>query len=405
MRLLRYALLCLSLPLHAQNLPSLLHDRNVQSTFSIVAFDPQAEEWGIAVATNNLAVGASTAYIRPGVGAFTLIAETEPAYAANGFRLLEQGRSIEEALDFTRKKDTLSYQRQFAGVDADGNVFAFTGESLRYWKGTATHRTGFHFAVLGNQLAPGVTDRMAETFETTTGTLATRLLAALLAGERAGGQINGKQSAALLVKGVRHEWYEDIDLRVDHSRHPFEDLRRLLDYYEGRVLTNRAAFAARNDNPARARGFLAEATRKTKGWYGFYGRIAKVHWLLQEPVPARKLVLEALRAEPRWKENLPAFYGIYDATLERLYPEKKFTLADWTLAVDMLIDVRQAEKAFGLAERTLARFPESPQLWYLKALAAKETGRLSEARRAAARALALDPAHAEAGKLAGALSD
>ena len=83
----------------AQNLPSLLTGKNVYSTFSITAYDSAAQEWGIAVATNNIYVGNSTVYVRPGVGAFSVIAETEPAYAHNGFDQLQQGRSIKEAIE------------------------------------------------------------------------------------------------------------------------------------------------------------------------------------------------------------------------------------------------------------------------------------------------------------------
>src|SRR5476651_2336733 len=89
----------------AQNLPSLLLNKNINSTFSITAYDEVAQEWGIAVATNNIYVGNSTIYIEPGIGAFSVIAETEPAYAINGFQQLKAGKSIEQAINYTREKD------------------------------------------------------------------------------------------------------------------------------------------------------------------------------------------------------------------------------------------------------------------------------------------------------------
>src|SRR5580698_8464757 len=89
--------LSISLCAHAQNLPSLLTGKNIYSTFSITAYDSAAQEWGVAVATNNIYVGNSTVYIQPGLGAFSVIAETLPDYATNGFGLLEKGRTIREA--------------------------------------------------------------------------------------------------------------------------------------------------------------------------------------------------------------------------------------------------------------------------------------------------------------------
>jgi len=224
-----FCVLGLSVYSRAQNLPSLILNRNINSTFSIIAFDPQTQEWGIAVATNNIYVGNSTCYIQPGVGAFSVIAETEPMYAYNGFEQLKENKTIEQAIQFTRLKDTLADYRQVSGIDAKGNVYAFTGSSLKYWKGKSTHLIGKHYVVMGNQLAPNVLHDMASAFEHTEGTLAVRLLKALAAGEKAGGQISGKQSAALLVKGSHNEWFNQIDLRVDHSRDPFADLQKLLN--------------------------------------------------------------------------------------------------------------------------------------------------------------------------------
>src|ERR1700742_572759 len=89
---------------HAQNLPSLLTGKNIYSTFSITAYDSAAQEWGIAVATNNIYVGSSTVYVHPGLGAFSIIAETEPAYAHNGFDQLQQGKSIRTAIEYTMAK-------------------------------------------------------------------------------------------------------------------------------------------------------------------------------------------------------------------------------------------------------------------------------------------------------------
>ncbi|MEO0528768.1 MAG: DUF1028 domain-containing protein [Bacteroidota bacterium] len=195
-----------------QNLPSLLTDKNINSTFSILAYDESAQEWGIAVATNNIYVGNSTIYIAPKVGAFSVIAETEPNYGIKGLEKLSAGKSIEQAIIEVRDTDNGANYRQVAGMDASGHVFAFTGGSLKYWNGHSSEILGNDYVVLGNQLAENVLTDMSKTFENSKGTLAKRLLESLVAGQKAGGQISGKQSAALVVKGTDHMWYDQIDL-------------------------------------------------------------------------------------------------------------------------------------------------------------------------------------------------
>jgi uncharacterized Ntn-hydrolase superfamily protein len=177
----------------SQNLPSLISDKNINSTFSIVAYDADKQEWGIAVATNNIYVGSSTVYIEPGIGAFSVIAETKPEYGIKGLEQLKNGASVKEAIQHTRENDSEAHYRQVAGIDVNGNVYAFTGESLKYWNGSASTRLGKGFVVLGNQLEDEVLSKMAVAYENTKGTLAERLLNSLVAGQNAGGQISGKQ--------------------------------------------------------------------------------------------------------------------------------------------------------------------------------------------------------------------
>jgi len=215
----------------AQNLPNLVTGRNINSTFSIIAYDPEAREWGVAVATNNIYVGNSTCYIEPGLGAFSVIAETEPIYAVNGFKQFKEGKNIEQAINYAKLPDTMADYRQVSGIDGNGNIYAFTGSTLKYWKGKSSQIIGKNFAVMGKQLAAETLNDMAIVFEHSKGALAERLLRALIAGKHASGQVSGKQAAALLVKGTSNEWYNNIDLPVDHSRDPFGDLVRLLNYH------------------------------------------------------------------------------------------------------------------------------------------------------------------------------
>ncbi len=260
--------LIISIQAFGQNSPSLLSGRNINATFSILAYDEENQEWGIAVATNNIYVGNSTIYIEPGIGAFSVIAETNPQYAINGFEQLKEGDTIEEAILSTKQQDGEAHYRQVSGIDRHGNVFAFTGEALKYWRGKAAHQLGDKYVVMGNQLDEKVLKTMASTFENSTGTLAERLLASLVAGQVVGGQVSGKQSAALVVKGSNKEWYNQIDLRVDHSTQPFTDLKRLLNYHYGRIRLNQAIYAHNFGNEKRATKKLQEAENLLVGWNG-----------------------------------------------------------------------------------------------------------------------------------------
>jgi uncharacterized Ntn-hydrolase superfamily protein len=393
-------MISLSAPVKAQNLPSLILNRNINSTFSIIAYDPQAQEWGIAVATNNIYVGNSTCYIQPGTGAFSVIAETEPMYADNGFTQLKQGKTIEQAIQYTRDLDSLADYRQVAGIDANGNAYAFTGSSLKYWKGRSGHLTGTNFVVMGNQLAPNVLRYMANTFEHTPGTLATRLLRSLIAGERAGGQISGKQSAALLVRGVHNEWFNQIDLRVDHSKYPFNDLQRLLNYHYGRILINQATNAIAMGNKNRGEALLRQAVQQTSGWYGIYTKLAKAYLLLDREQNAITLIKAAVLAEPRWKENLSAFYCLYhDPAISPLYPVKLFTVIDWNNAISMLIDLGHIQQSITLSESVIRQYPYSSYTWYLQAKAYHQSGNLQQAKTALMNALRFDPKNADATRL------
>ncbi len=228
-------LVALSINSKGQNLPSLLTEKNINATFSIIAYDEETQEWGIAVATDNIYVGNSTVYIEPGVGAFSVIAETNPQYAIEGFEKLKEGKPIREAITEVRNKDKNANLRQVAGIDAQGNVYAFTGNSLKYWKGHSSELMSENYVVMGNQLKEGVLAAMSKSFVSAKGTLAQRLLKSLQAGQEAGGQVSGKQSAAVAVKGLNNAWYNQIDLRVDHSKTPIKDLSVLLDYIMGEL--------------------------------------------------------------------------------------------------------------------------------------------------------------------------
>ncbi|WP_144478028.1 DUF1028 domain-containing protein [Cytobacillus oceanisediminis] len=198
-------------------------------TFSIVGYDPQEKEWGIAVQSKFLGVGAVVPFAKAGVGAVATQSYANTAYGPQALELMAQGKSAEEAMELITKDDPDKEMRQVGLIDAEGNPATFTGTYCYDWAGGIT---GKHFAAQGNILVDENTVKaMAETFETTEGSLAQRLLQALNAGQQAGGDSRGQQSAALLVVKEKGGYggYNDryIDLRVDDHPDPITELIRI----------------------------------------------------------------------------------------------------------------------------------------------------------------------------------
>ena len=199
------------------------------STYSIVACDLDAGEWGVAVQSKFLAVGSVVPWAEPEVGAVATQAYANPRYGPDGLALLGQGLSAEEVVKRLTDADDGRDERQVGVVDAAGRGATFTGAGCNAWAGG---RTGAGYAAQGNILVSGETvDALADTFEASSVSLAERLLESLAAGQSAGGDSRGQQSAALLV--VKHDGgyagLSDVvlDLRVDDHEAPIEELRRL----------------------------------------------------------------------------------------------------------------------------------------------------------------------------------
>ncbi|HEY3247943.1 MAG TPA: DUF1028 domain-containing protein [bacterium] len=203
------------------------------STFSIAAIDRTTGEIGIAVASKFLAVGAVVPWARADVGAVATQAWANLSYGPDGLELLETGRSAEDVVRTLTAPDEKREHRQLGVVDRLGGAAAWTGSECYDWAG---HRTGDGFACQGNILSgPGVVDALAATFEQTSGPFPERLLSALDAGQAAGGDRRGQQSAALYVVKEKGSYggYLDryIDLRVDDHPSPVPELRKLLELH------------------------------------------------------------------------------------------------------------------------------------------------------------------------------
>jgi len=212
--------------------------QEMTGTFSIVARDPATGELGVGVQSRAFAVGSRVPHARAGVGAIATQASTNVAYGVEGLALLERGLSPDEVVKRLTEADPRRSRRQLAILDARGRVKAYTGAETNPWAG---HIEGENYSVQGNILAgEAVVKEMARAFEETRGELAVRLMAALDAGQAAGGDKRGVQSAAILVvkpidspDRTTDKW---VDIRVDDSGNPLGELRRLLNI----VIANRS---------------------------------------------------------------------------------------------------------------------------------------------------------------------
>jgi uncharacterized Ntn-hydrolase superfamily protein len=193
-------------------------------TWSIIARDGATGQFGIAVATKFFAVGARVPHIAPGIGGVATQALVNPYYGIDGVRLLQDGKSPQEIVAAVLATDAGRESRQLHILDAQGRVAAHTGKDCVDWCG---HVRGDGFSIAGNMLAgPAVLDETAKAYRARAALpFAQRLIAAMRAGEAAGGDKRGKQSAALLINSGE-EW-SALDLRVDDHADPLAELERL----------------------------------------------------------------------------------------------------------------------------------------------------------------------------------
>jgi uncharacterized Ntn-hydrolase superfamily protein len=226
-------------------------------TFSIVALDPETDEWGVAVASKVLDVGYIVPWVEPGIGAVATQAYTNVYFGPWALELLRAGLGAEEVMDSIIARDSMPEQRQVGIIDKHGQAAAHTGTMTSSWAG---HYTDKYVSIQGNILAgKQVIDSMFAAYKRTTGPLSQRLLASLIAGELAGGDSRGKQSAALYVMKERggYEGVDDrlVDLKVVDDPEAVKELERLYTKWQY-VFLAPAYLRFSNEDTARADIYL-----------------------------------------------------------------------------------------------------------------------------------------------------
>jgi uncharacterized Ntn-hydrolase superfamily protein len=282
------------------------------STFSIVAIDPQTGEMGVAVASRYFSVGSVVPWAMADVGAVATQANVNVGYGQQAIDLLRQGLSAPEVLKKILADDKFEGKdgRQVAIVDAKGNVAAYTGPNAPKWAGD---RQGKTWSAQGNILVgPQVPEAMGKAFEATQGELAEKLFAALKAGDAAGGDARGRQSASLLVvkklggRNINNDRY--VYINVDDNPDPFTELRRLLDLnlaYNYGDQTFKALDAGKTD---KARAAAQQALRYAPNSFGSHMRLAFLDYLVGDKAAAldefaRARALNPNNFDQQWKEE------------------------------------------------------------------------------------------------------
>ncbi|HET7047496.1 MAG TPA: DUF1028 domain-containing protein [Solirubrobacteraceae bacterium] len=290
-------------------------------TYSIVARDPATGELGVAVQSHWFSVGPIVPWAEPGVGAVATQANVLPSYGPGALGLMRFGASAGEALERLVAEDSGSAGRQVAVVDAVGRVAVHTGSSAIPFAG---HSTADEVSCQANMMASEtVWPAMLDTYRQTGGSLTHRLLAALDAAEREGGDVRGRQSAAILVVPANGEaWQNVVSLRVEDHPEPLVELRRLVDLHEAYALASEADDCineGRHDDAARlferARA-LAPDNHELLFWAGLGAAHAgDVERGVQD-------VRAAIELQPGWRELLervpPEVAPSAQAVLERL---------------------------------------------------------------------------------------
>jgi uncharacterized Ntn-hydrolase superfamily protein len=249
-----------TLPVFAQ---TYLRNEPFAHTYSIVAFDPQTGDMGVAVQSHWFSVGTIVSWGEAGVGVIATQSFVNASFGPRGLALLKQGKSPQEVVDELIKSDEGRDFRQLAVLDSKGRAASFTGAKCIQPAGNIV---GENFSVQANlMLNEKVWPAMAESFKNSKGPLAERMLAALEAAEKSGGDIRGKQSAALLVvrgKSTGNIWEDRlVDLRVDDHSEPLVELRRLLTVHRAYEHMNNGDLAVEKNDMDKAMAEYSSAMK------------------------------------------------------------------------------------------------------------------------------------------------
>ncbi|MCL6481117.1 MAG: DUF1028 domain-containing protein [Firmicutes bacterium] len=281
------------------------------ATYSIVARDPETGELGVAVQSHWFSVGSIVSWAEAGVGVVATQSFVEPSYGPKGLAMMRMGIPAPDALAALLAQDAGREVRQVAFLDAEGRVGVHTGSKCI---AAAGHRTGVHYSVQANLMdKPTVWEAMAQAFEQTRGDLAARMLAALEAAEAEGGDIRGRQSAAMVIvkaKSTGRPWADRvIDLRIEDHPDPLGELRRLVRVNRaynhmnaGDLCAERRDWDCASREYAAAETLLPEMTEIT-----FWHAVTLVTGGRVEP--ALPLFRKVFAREPKWVElvgRLPA---------------------------------------------------------------------------------------------------
>lgn len=292
--------------------PAILAERSVPAgplvhTYSIVARDPATGNFGVAVQSHWFQVGAVVPWAEAGVGAVATQSFVRVDYGPLGLTLMRSGRSAEEALSSLLSTDPQRDVRQVAMVDRKGAVAAWTGPKCIQ---AAGHVTGKGYSVQANLMdKPSVWPAMAKAYESAGGDFADRLLAALEAAQREGGDIRGRQSAAMIVvraESTGRPWEDRIvDLRVDDDPDPLPELRRLLDLHRAYDEMNQGDEAAAKEDWDAAVAHYTAATRLAPAIAELPFWQAVTLFMAGQEEKALPIFRDVFAREERWRRLVP----------------------------------------------------------------------------------------------------
>ena len=280
-------------------------------TFSIVGYDPNTGDLGVAVQSKFMCIGIVTPFAKANVGAIATQSWINTTYGPRGLQMLEKGMSAKEVLKKLISADEMREYRQAAIIDSKGEVDAFTGKDCFYWAG---HIIGDNFSCQGNICYEGTVESMAKAFETQKGDLIDKLLAAMKAGDEAGrGDVRGKQAATLLVVREKggYEGLNDryVDIRVDEHPEPIKELFRIFELYN-------LTFLARED-PSNLMTIEGDISTNIKQTLIELGYLNKAELPLGEDWG--KIEAKGLEAwiginnfESKWRDDGTIWKSIYD---------------------------------------------------------------------------------------------